>query len=61
MKDCSKVFHTASLFAKGNKEIPLDPVIKGTKNVLQSAKESSTAKRVVLISSCYAIAADGNS
>ncbi|OEU12560.1 hypothetical protein FRACYDRAFT_191127, partial [Fragilariopsis cylindrus CCMP1102] len=37
LKDCSNVFHTASLFAKGNKEIPLDPVIKGTKNVLQSA------------------------
>jgi nucleoside-diphosphate-sugar epimerase len=44
---------------KGNKEILLNPAIKGTKNVLQSAKETSAVKRVMLTSSCYAIAGDG--
>ena len=64
MKDCSTVFHTASPFSmsvpKGKeKEILLDPAIKGTKNVLQSAKETPTVKRVVLTSSIAAVAADG--
>jgi nucleoside-diphosphate-sugar epimerase len=64
MKGCSVVFHTASPFVttipKGKeKEVLLDPAVNGTKNILQSAKETFTVKRVVLTSSCYAIATDG--
>jgi nucleoside-diphosphate-sugar epimerase len=64
MKGCSVVFHTASPFVttipKGKeKEVLLDPAVNGTKNILQSAKETLTVKRVVLTSSCYAIATDG--
>ncbi|KAL9183471.1 hypothetical protein ACHAXT_004327 [Thalassiosira profunda] len=63
MQGCSVVFHTASPFVmsvpKGKEqEMLLDPAVKGTQNVLKSAAETSSVKRVVLTSSVYAVAVD---
>lgn len=64
MKGCSVVFHVASPFfmecPKGKEqELLLDPAVKGTLNVLESATEESCVKRVVLTSSVMAVATDG--
>lgn len=64
MEGCSVVFHVASPFntsvPKGKEqEMLLDPAVKGTLNVLKSAKEFSSVKRVVVTSSVVAIATDG--
>lgn len=67
MKDCSVIFHVASPFMmevpKGKEqEMLLDPAVKGTLNVLESATDpslGSSVKRVVLTSSIMAIATDG--
>jgi len=67
MKGCSVVFHVASPFImsapKGKEqEMLLDPAIKGTLNVLESANDPSlnkSVKRVVVTSSVVAIATDG--
>ena len=64
MKGCSVVFHVASPFLfdvpKGKEqEMLLDPAIKGTLNVLESATGESSIKRVVLTSSVVATASDG--
>ena len=67
MKGCSVVFHVASPFIisvpKGKEqEMLLDPAIKGTLNVLESARDpvlGSSVKRVVVTSSVAAIASDG--
>lgn len=63
MQGCSVVFHTASPFImnvpKGKEhEVVLDPAVKGTQNVLKSAAETSSVKRVVLTSSMYAVTVD---
>lgn len=58
MKGCEIVFHTASPFSTAVKD-PLkdliEPAEKGTANVLNSATETSSVKRVVVTSSCAAI------
>eukprot|EP00550_Attheya_septentrionalis_P009266 CAMPEP_0198294688 /NCGR_PEP_ID=MMETSP1449-20131203/23690_1 /TAXON_ID=420275 /ORGANISM="Attheya septentrionalis, Strain CCMP2084" /LENGTH=351 /DNA_ID=CAMNT_0043994713 /DNA_START=187 /DNA_END=1242 /DNA_ORIENTATION=+ len=61
MKGCSIVIHTASPFNMSPKDVQkdlLDPAIKGTQNVLNSVSKTSSVKRVVLTSSCYAVATD---
>lgn len=63
MQGCSIVLHTASPFImsvpKGKeKELLLDPAVKGTQSVLNSAAQTPTVKRVVLTSSAYAVAVD---
>ena len=67
MTGCSVVFHVASPYIsncpKGKeKELLLDPAIKGTLNVLKTARDpslGSSVKRVVVTSSIVAIATDG--
>lgn len=64
MKGCSVVFHVASPFFMNvppgkEEEMLLDPAVKGTLNVLESATEVSSIKRVVLTSSTMAVATDG--
>ncbi|MBS2012158.1 MAG: aldehyde reductase [Deltaproteobacteria bacterium] len=52
------VLHTASpyvLDAKDPQRVLVDPAVKGTRNVLEAAKKSSTVKRVVVTSSMAAI------
>lgn len=61
MEGCSLVYHTASPFTVDvedpQKEL-IDPAVKGTENVLNTAKEVSSVKRVVVTSSCAAIYTD---
>lgn len=61
MQDCELVYHTASPFAldvsDAQKEL-IEPAVKGTENVLNSANEIDSVKRVVLTSSCAAIYTD---
>jgi len=57
-RGCSHVMHTASpyvLEAKDPQRDLVDPAVKGTRNVLDSAKKAGTVKRVVLTSSMAAI------
>lgn len=61
MKDCEVVFHTASPFTlevKSPQKDLIDPAVKGTANVLESANRIESVKRVVLTSSCAAIYTD---
>ena len=61
MKGCEVVFHTASPFTSNfsdpQKDL-VDPAVKGTANVLNSAKATEGIKRVVVTSSCAAIYTD---
>lgn len=61
MEGCKLVFHTASPFAiefrDAQKEL-IEPAVKGTENVLNTASEIPTVKRVVVTSSCAAIYTD---
>ena len=61
MQGCELIYHTASPYSL-NVENPqkdlVDPAVKGTENVLNSASEVSTIKRVVVTSSCAAIYTD---
>lgn len=61
MKGCELVYHTASPFTSNytdpKKEL-IDPAVRGTENVLNSANEVETVKRVVVTSSCAAIYTD---
>ncbi|WP_299816061.1 NAD-dependent epimerase/dehydratase family protein [uncultured Roseibium sp.] len=61
MKDCRIVFHTASPFttrvANPQKEL-IDPALKGTRNILETAAVNSAVDRVVVTSSCAAIYTD---
>lgn len=61
MQGCELVYHTASPFTSNfddpQKDL-VDPAVKGTANVLNSAKEVTSVKRVVLTSSCAAIYSD---
>jgi len=60
-KGCELVFHTASPFIRDIKDPQkdlVDPALKGTRNVLESASKTDSVKRVVLTSSCAAIYGD---
>lgn len=61
MEGCELVFHTASPFilnVKDPQKELIDPAVKGTENVLNSANEVDAVKRVVITSSCAAIYTD---
>ncbi len=61
MEGCELVFHTASPFITDVKDPQrdlIDPAVKGTANVLETANKVKTVKRVVLTSSCAAIYTD---
>lgn len=61
MDGCELVFHTASPFkidVKDAQKELIDPAKLGTRNVLETANETSSVKRVVLTSSCAAIYGD---
>ncbi|MCT4664472.1 MAG: NAD-dependent epimerase/dehydratase family protein [Flavobacteriales bacterium] len=61
MEACELVFHTASPFitdVKDPKKDLIDPAEKGTANVLESANELGTVKKIVLTSSCAAMYTD---
>ena len=61
MKGCELVYHTASPFIT-NVQDPqrdlVDPAVLGTQNVLETASNTPTVKRVVVTSSCAAIYGD---
>jgi nucleoside-diphosphate-sugar epimerase len=61
MEGCELVFHTASPFTLDvkdpHKEL-IEPAVKGTENVLNTASELDSVKRIVLTSSCAAIYTD---
>ena len=62
MKGCELVFHTASPFIIRGLNDPqaelIDPALKGTRNVLESANRIDSVKRIVLTSSVVAIYGD---
>lgn len=61
MKGCELVYHTASPFTlevKDPQKDLIDPAVKGTENVLETANQTPTVKRVVVTSSCAAIYCD---
>lgn len=61
MKECELVFHTASPFTSNIKDPQkhlIDPAVLGTQNVLETASQTPSVKRVVLTSSCAAIYTD---
>lgn len=61
MKGCELVYHTASPFTldvKDPQKDLIEPAEQGTANVLNSAKEVDSVKRVVVTSSCAAIYTD---
>ncbi len=61
MKDCQLVYHTASPFitdVKDPQKELVDPAVKGTQNVLKTANQTSSVKRVVVTSSCVSIYTD---
>lgn len=61
MQGCRVVFHTASPFTRRiedpQREL-VDPAVKGTRTVLESANAVESVERVVLTSSCAAIYTD---
>lgn len=61
MEGCELVYHTASPFTTDVKDPQkelIEPAVHGTENVLNSANEVSSVKRVVITSSCAAIYTD---
>lgn len=61
MQGCELVIHTASPFSLSIKDPQkdlVDPALKGTENVLNSANKTEGVKRVVLTSSCASIYGD---
>ncbi len=61
MKGCELVFHTASPFittVEDPQRDLIEPAVKGTENVLFTAKETPSVKRVVVTSSVAAIYTD---
>lgn len=61
MRDCELVYHTASPFAMSVADPQrdlVDPAVKGTRNVLETACQTPTVKRVVVTSSVVAIYGD---
>lgn len=61
MQGCELVFHTASPFSLKVKD-PLknliEPAVNGTENILETANQTGSVKRVVVTSSCAAIYTD---
>jgi len=61
MAGCSVVFHTASPFTSKFDDAQrdlVDPAVKGTRNVLETANNIETVQRVVVTSSCASIYGD---
>ncbi len=61
MEGCELVYHTASPFTTDVKDPQkelIEPAVMGTENVLNSANQTPSVKRVVLTSSCAAIYTD---
>ena len=61
MEGCELVYHTASPFKTDIKDAQkelIEPAVNGTENVLNSAKETASVKRVIVTSSCAAIYTD---
>lgn len=61
MKGCELVFHTASPFisyVKNPQMELIDPAVRGTRNILKQANETTSVKRIVVTSSCAAIYGD---
>ncbi|GAB5553654.1 MAG: NAD-dependent epimerase/dehydratase family protein [Saprospiraceae bacterium] len=61
MQGCELVIHTASPFqtqVKNAQKQLIEPALEGTRNVLQSANEIETVKKVVLTSSVVAVMGD---
>jgi len=61
MQGCELIFHTASPFTmdvKNPQKELIEPAVRGTENVLASAKEVDAVKRIVVTSSCAAIYTD---
>ncbi|WP_208978060.1 NAD-dependent epimerase/dehydratase family protein [Labrenzia sp. 011] len=61
MDGCSVVFHTASPFrtrVRDPQKDLIDPAVKGTRNVLETAAATPGIERVVVTSSCAAIYTD---
>lgn len=61
MNGCELVYHTASPFTSDFKDAQkelIDPALNGTENVLISANEVDSVKRIVVTSSCAAIYTD---
>lgn len=61
MEGCELVYHTASPFSttvKDPQKELIEPAVNGTANVLNTANEVSSVKRVVVTSSCAAIYTD---
>ena len=61
MEGCELIYHTASPFktdVKDPQKELIEPAVNGTENVLNSAKEVSSVKRVIVTSSCAAIYTD---
>lgn len=61
MRGCELVYHTASPFTSDfddpQREL-VDPAVEGTRNVLETARQLPSVKRVVVTSSCAAIYTD---
>lgn len=63
MEGCELVYHTASPFktdVKDPQKELIEPAVNGTANVLNTAKEAPSVKRVVVTSSCAAIYTDAS-
>lgn len=61
MAGCELVYHTASPFTtdvKNPQKELIDPAVKGTANVFETANQTTSVKRVVVTSSCAAIYTD---
>ncbi len=61
IQGCELVYHTASPFTtdvKNPEKELIQPAVKGTQNVLNSALKASSVKRVVVTSSCAAMYTD---
>lgn len=61
MQGCELVYHTASPFTSNFKDAQkdlIDPAVNGTANVLETANQVESVKRVVVTSSCAAIYTD---
>lgn len=61
MAGCELVYHTASPFITDVKDPQrdlIDPAVKGTQNVLETANNTKSVKRVVVTSSCAAMYGD---
>lgn len=61
MNGCELIYHTASPFIQSVKNPQtelIDPAVYGTMNVLNSANETPSVKRIVLTSSCAAMYTD---